>query len=103
LPERCTLGTLSAEDGTTDRMAKVVMYTTQWCPFCVRAKALLKNKGVPFEEVDVSGDDVLREKMIEASGRRTVPQIFIDDEPIGGFEELAALDREGELDRLLAA
>jgi glutaredoxin 3 len=84
-------------------MAKVVMYTTQWCPFCVRAKALLKNKGVPFEEVDVSGDDVLREKMIEASGRRTVPQIFIDDEPIGGFEELAALDREGELDRLLAA
>jgi glutaredoxin 3 len=84
-------------------MAKVVMYTTQWCPFCVRAKALLKNKGVPFEEVDVSNDEAERTKMIETSGRRTVPQIFIDDQPIGGFEELAALDREGELDRLLAA
>ncbi|HXQ20248.1 MAG TPA: glutaredoxin 3 [Candidatus Acidoferrales bacterium] len=84
-------------------MAKVVMYTTQYCPYCVRAKALLRHKGVAFEEIDVSDDEALREKMIEASGRRTVPQIFIDDAPIGGFEELRALEDEGALDRLLAA
>ena len=79
------------------------MYTTQYCPFCVRAKALLKHKGVVFEEVDVSEDDELRAKMVEASGRRTVPQIFFDGRAIGGFDELQALDREGELDRILAA
>jgi glutaredoxin 3 len=84
-------------------MANVVMYTTQYCPYCVQAKALLRNKGVAFEEVDVGGDDELRSKMIEASGRRTVPQIFINDSPIGGFEELRSLEEEGELDRLLAA
>ena len=79
------------------------MYTTQYCPYCVRAKALLRHKGVAFEEVDVSQDEALRERMIEASGRRTVPQIFINDAPIGGFDELRALDEQGELDRLLAA
>jgi glutaredoxin 3 len=84
-------------------MATVIMYTTQWCPFCVRAKALLNHKGISFEEIDVSGDDALRTKMVEESGRQTVPQIFINGQPIGGFEDLASLDREGELDRLLAA
>ena len=84
-------------------MVQIVMYTTQWCPFCVRAKALLKRKGVNFEEIDVSGDDALRARMVAASGKRTVPQIFINGSTIGGFEELQALDREGELDRLLAA
>jgi len=84
-------------------MARVLLYTTQMCPFCTRAKALLRHKGVPFEEIDVGGDDALREKMIEASGRRTVPQIFINGAAIGGFEELYALDEQGELDRLLAA
>lgn len=84
-------------------MAKVVMYTTQYCPYCVRAKALLRHKGVAFEEIDVSEDEVLREAMITASGRLTVPQIFIDDTSIGGFEELRTLDQQGELDRLLAA
>ena len=84
-------------------MATVMMYTTQWCPFCVRAKALLKHKGVTFEEIDVSGDDALRAKMMRDSGRQTVPQIFINGTPIGGFEDLASLDRDGELDRLLAA
>ncbi len=79
------------------------MYTTQYCPYCVRAKALLRHKGVTFEEVDVGADDELRQKMVEASGRRTVPQIFIDDKPIGGFDDLKALDDQGELDRLLAA
>jgi glutaredoxin 3 len=84
-------------------MAKVLMYTTQMCPFCVRAKALLNHKGVAFEEIDVGGDDALRIKMVEESGRRTVPQIFINGAAIGGFEELRALDEQGELDRLLAA
>jgi glutaredoxin 3 len=79
------------------------MYTTTFCPYCVRAKALLAHKGVAFEEIDVGADDELREKMVEESGRRTVPQIFIDGAPIGGFEELRAMDEEGELDRLLAA
>ena len=79
------------------------MYTTQYCPYCVRAKALLRHKGIAFEEIDVGADDTLREKMVEASGRRTVPQIFINDAPIGGFDELKALDDDGELDRLLAA
>jgi len=84
-------------------MAKVVMYTTQSCPYCVRAKALLRHKGVAFDEIDVGADDALRDKMVEASGRRTVPQIFINEEPIGGFEELRVLDEQGDLDRLLAA
>ncbi|HVO26014.1 MAG TPA: glutaredoxin 3 [Candidatus Margulisiibacteriota bacterium] len=84
-------------------MAKVVMYTTQYCPYCVQAKALLRHKGVPFDEVDVGGDDDLRNRMIEVSGRRTVPQIFINDRPIGGFEDLRSLDEKGELDRLLVA
>jgi glutaredoxin 3 len=84
-------------------MTKVVVYTTQYCPYCVQAKALLKHKGVAFEEVDVGEDDVLRARVVELSGRRTVPQIFIDDKPIGGYDELRALDDQGELDRLLAA
>jgi glutaredoxin 3 len=84
-------------------MTKVVVYTTQYCPYCVQAKALLKHKGVAFEEVDVGEDDALRARVVELSGRRTVPQIFIDDKPIGGYDELRALDDQGELDRLLAA
>jgi glutaredoxin 3 len=84
-------------------MSEVVMYTTQYCPFCVRAKALLRQKGIAFEEIDIGADADLRAKMIEASGRRTVPQIFINGTAIGGCEELRALDEQGELDRLLAA
>ncbi len=84
-------------------MATILMYTTQQCPYCMRAKALLRHKGVAYEEIDVGQDDALREQMIEASGRRTVPQIFINGVPIGGFEELRELDQEGKLDRLLAA
>jgi glutaredoxin 3 len=63
----------------------------------MRAKRLLQERGVPFEEIDVVADPEQRENMIQASGRRTIPQIFIDGEPIGGFEELAQLDRRGEL------
>jgi glutaredoxin 3 len=93
----------SGEGDAVKLMAKVVMYTTPYCPYCVQAKALLRHKGVVFDEIDIGNNDQLREKMMEASGRRTVPQIFIDDTPIGGFEELRSLDEDGELDRLLAA
>ena len=84
-------------------MAKVELYTTSYCPFCTRAKNLLKSKGVSFEEIDVTDDDQLREKMIELSGgRRTVPEIFINGKIVGGYDELRALDQEGKLDSLLA-
>jgi glutaredoxin 3 len=84
-------------------VAKVEVYTTSYCPYCIRAKSLLKSKGVPFEEIDVSADPLLREKMIELSGgRRTVPEIFINGRIIGGYDELHALEAEGRLDKLLS-
>ncbi|MGZ3619199.1 MAG: glutaredoxin 3 [Candidatus Binataceae bacterium] len=84
-------------------MAKVEVYTTAYCPYCTRAKSLLKSKGVAFEEIDVSGNSVLREKMIELSGgRRTVPEIFINGKIVGGYDELRALEAEGRLDPLLS-
>lgn len=83
-------------------MAKVEVYTTPYCPYCVRAKSLLNDKGVGFEEIDVSGNTALREKMIEMSGgRRTVPEIFINGKIIGGYDELRALEMAGKLDPLL--
>lgn len=82
-------------------MAQVTIYTTLVCPFCVRAKRLLDHKGVAYDEVDVSYDAALREKMIAESGRRTVPQIFIDGAPVGGYEELQSLEDRGELDAML--
>jgi glutaredoxin 3 len=84
-------------------VAKIEVYSTQYCPFCVRAKALLKGKGVAFTEIDVSNDPLLREKMVElAGGRRTVPEIFINGKIIGGFDELYALEMAGKLDQMLA-
>lgn len=84
-------------------MARVEIYTTQFCPFCVRAKSLLKQKGVHFEEIDVGDDPKLRAAMIErAGGRRTVPEIFINGRIIGGYDDLKALDDAGGLDPLLA-
>ncbi len=84
-------------------MAKVEVYTTSYCPYCTRAKSLLRSKGVAFEEIDVSRDPALREKMIELSGgRRTVPEIFINGKIIGGYDELRALEDEGGLDPLLS-
>ncbi len=82
-------------------MAKVRIYTTPICPYCARAKALLNRKGVEFEEVDVYMDAAARKEMMEKSGRRTVPQIFIGDRHIGGCDDLHALDDEGGLDPLL--
>ena len=84
-------------------MAKIEVYTTSYCPYCTRAKSLLRSKGVAFEEIDVSRDPALREKMIELSGgRRTVPEIFINGKIIGGYDELRALEDEGGLDPLLS-
>lgn len=84
-------------------MAKVEVYSTEYCPFCVRAKALLRSKGVAFTEIDVTNDPAEREKMVQlAGGRRTVPEIFINGKIIGGFDELRALDLAGKLDQMLA-
>ena len=80
-------------------MAKVEIYSTMFCPYCARARALLQHKGVEFTEIDVSGRPQMRAEMTtRASGRTTVPQIFIDGEHIGGSDEMAALDRAGKLD-----
>ena len=88
---------------TSSDTATVVMYSTEQCSFCLAARMLLKKKGVPFEDILVSENAELRATMEQRSGRRTVPQIFIDDEPIGGFDELYALEQQGELDKLLKA
>lgn len=84
-------------------MASVVIYSTTFCPYCVRAKMLLQRKGVAFEEVDVSGDAEARQALVARTRQRTVPQIFINDEHIGGCDDLYALDRAGELDAKLSA
>ena len=81
-------------------MTRVKIYTTSSCPFCIRAKRLLGARGIPFEEIDVGNDDALREEIIQRTGRRTVPQIFIDERSIGGFEELAGRIERGELAEL---
>jgi glutaredoxin 3 len=83
-------------------MARITMYTTAWCGYCVRAKTLLEERGLDFEEVRVDDDPNFRARLEELTGRWTVPQIVIDDEPIGGFSELWLLDRAGELDKLAA-
>ncbi len=83
-------------------MAKVELYTTQWCGYCARARALLTKKGVAFTDIDVDADSAKREEMVQRSdGGLTVPQIFIDGEHIGGSDDLVALDQAGELDRKL--
>ena len=80
-------------------MARVEMYTTGWCPYCARARALLEKKGVDFAEISLDEAPGRRAEMIErAHGGRTVPQIFIDGEHIGGCDEMVALDRRGLLD-----
>lgn len=81
---------------------EVTIYTTRWCPFCIRAKSLLNGKGVNFNEIPVDGDRKLRDKMAAKAGRTSVPQIWIGDTHVGGCDELYALDRQGRLDSLLA-
>jgi glutaredoxin 3 len=82
-------------------MSKVVMYTTMICPYCMRAKHLLQRKGVEYEEIRIDGDLEQMHIMMERTRRHTVPQIFIDDYHVGGFDDLATLEARGELDRLL--
>ena len=83
-------------------MAQVEMYTTMWCPYCARARALFEKKGVEYTEIDLMDEPGRRSEMIErAGGQRTVPQIFIGGEHIGGSDELVALDRAGQLDAKL--
>jgi glutaredoxin 3 len=82
-------------------MAQVVIYTTNYCPYCSAAKALLRSKNVEFEEIDVTADAARRGEMEKLSRRRTVPQIFIDGQPIGGYDDARSLDDRGELDRML--
>jgi glutaredoxin 3 len=82
-------------------VARVDIYTTPSCPFCVRAKRLLAARGIPYDEIDVGEDATLRAELVRRTGRLTVPQIFIDGESIGGFEELAALDASTRLADLI--
>jgi glutaredoxin 3 len=80
----------------------IVMYSTGWCPYCVRARALLERKGLPFREVKIDEDPAERDAMLARSGgRRTVPQIFVGDHHVGGFDDLYALDKAGKLDELI--
>jgi len=85
----------------TTPASRVVMYTTGWCPYCIRARHLLKRKGVAFEDIDVDVDPARRREMQTRSGRHTVPQIFIGEQHIGGCDDLHALDAAGQLDPLL--
>jgi len=82
-------------------MSNVTIYTTSTCPFCLRAKQLLDSKQVKYEEIRVDNDPALRAKMTRLAGRRTVPQIFIDNQPFGGCDDLYALEAQGRLDTLL--
>ena len=81
--------------------ADIVMYRTRFCQYCVRAAELLRRKGVAFTEIDVSSDPTTRRRLLEQTGSHTVPQIFINGASVGGFDDIAALDRQGKLEPLL--
>jgi glutaredoxin 3 len=83
--------------------AEVKMYTTRFCPYCTRARSLLDSRNVAYSDIGVDGDRDLRRQMMDLSGRHTVPQIWIGDQHIGGFDELNLLERQGRLDELLNA
>jgi glutaredoxin 3 len=83
-------------------MTRIRMYSTTWCGYCIRAKALLERRGLEYEEIVMDDDPAFRQKLLEMTGHWTVPQIFIDDVPIGGYTELWCLDRDGRLDELAA-
>ncbi len=84
-------------------MPAITIYTTTYCPYCVRAKDLLNKKGATFSEINAEDDAVREAMVIRAGGRRTVPQIFIGDFHVGGCDDLYALDKAGKLDPLLSA
>jgi len=83
-------------------MKKVEIYTTGWCPYCDAAKSLLAEKGVEYDEIDADTPSTRQTMTQRANGRRTVPQIFIGDTHVGGYDDMAALERRGQLDPLLA-
>lgn len=83
-------------------MAKIEIYTTSWCPYCHAAKSLLDDKGVEYTEIHADDPQVRMDMVQRAHGRRTVPQIFIGETHVGGYDDLSALDRRGQLDPLLA-
>jgi glutaredoxin 3 len=83
-------------------MKSVKVYSADWCPYCVRAKRLLEEKSVPFQEINVDKEPGAREAITKQTGHKTIPQIFIGEKFIGGFSELSALNSSGELDRMLA-
>ena len=82
-------------------MAPVTMYTTRFCPYCMRARQLLDSKNVPYTDMAVDNDPALRREMMERSGRRTVPQIWVGETHVGGFDDMYLLERQGRLDELL--
>ena len=81
--------------------ASVVLYTTRFCPYCIAARRLLQSKSVEYTDIAVDGDVSLRREMEQKSGQRTVPQIWIDEQHVGGYDDLAALEMRGELDGML--
>jgi len=81
---------------------QIVIYSKEYCPYCRMARQLLDNKGVDYQLIDIEGKHELRDRMIERSGRRTVPQIFVGEHHVGGFDDLNALERKGQLDDLLS-
>ena len=82
---------------------KIIMYSKSYCPFCVKAKQLLKNKNLDVTEIDITNDpDLIEEMMSKSSGRKSVPQIFIGDLHVGGFDDLSALNQKGELDKIVS-
>jgi glutaredoxin 3 len=83
-------------------MTRIEMYTTRWCGYCDLARALLRERGLPFEEIGLDDDPAFRARLMDLTGRWTVPQILIDGRPIGGYTELRELDRRGLLDGLAA-
>lgn len=84
-------------------MSSILIYTSAWCPYCIRAKALLDRKGVAYEEISVDGEPGVRAEMASKAGRTSVPQIWIDQTHVGGCDDLYALERAGKLDTLLSA
>ncbi len=84
-------------------MARIQVYTTRWCGYCVRAKALLDGKGIAYDEITLDDEPSFRQKVFDLTGGWTVPQILIDGEPIGGYTELWKLEKSGQLDERLAA
>ena len=84
------------------KQGEIKIYTTPWCPFCIRAKQLLRKKAIAFEDIDVSSRTDIRDELVKLTGSRTVPQIFINGQSVGGCDELFVLEKAGKLDSMVA-